>query len=148
MFPRGQVPRMRNLVRSYYTRTHKEISAVVMPGWMKMGFYGLMASGLAFWTYVSVFARPEFTPTFEQSRVYVNPEWIDEWCRQREIYRLEEKVERSLLKDDPAAAAEDILRLSRSAIYHQLMEDLRVLEPAMDQSTLSQVKNVPAWAKA
>jgi hypothetical protein len=119
-----------------------------MKAWMKYSLMGIAVVGVTFWTYVSVVARQEMRPFFVQSRVRIDHEWIDEWLRIRELKRLEMGIEKAVINDEPEVAAKKMLQLSRSSLYYKLMEDLKVLEPAMDAETKALIKKVPAWAKS
>jgi hypothetical protein len=93
---------------------------------------------LPYWTYTSLLARPEFSRWVDDSKVYVDPAWVEYWLAKRDQKRMEAALEKSIVEDAPEVAADKILEWARVSTQAKILEELKLLQPVLSEETVKE----------
>uniref|UniRef100_UPI002FE4FA93 COXEG3 n=1 Tax=Euglena gracilis TaxID=3039 RepID=UPI002FE4FA93 len=126
-----------NQIRGYFTRVHK-YNHVPVPFILNVGMSISIVTSFVYFTYTSLWVRPEYDRVVDPSKAYVNPVWVDYWLKLRDEKRIQGALERSILEEEPEKAAEKILEWARTSAQNKILEDLKLLKPALSPATIAQ----------
>jgi len=127
-------------IRSYYNRVHK-YNKVPVPALYKYGMTACLVVATSFFTYTTLFVRPEWHRITDATMAYVDPAWVEYWLKLRNQKRLEVAVEKAILEESPEVAADKVLEWARTAARNSILEDLKILQPALPDSTVAEFQS-------
>eukprot|EP00993_Chasmostoma_nieuportense_P005402 NODE_6028_length_581_cov_124.931718_g5863_i0.p2 GENE.NODE_6028_length_581_cov_124.931718_g5863_i0~~NODE_6028_length_581_cov_124.931718_g5863_i0.p2 ORF type:complete len:146 (+),score=31.68 NODE_6028_length_581_cov_124.931718_g5863_i0:54-491(+) len=102
---------------------------------------------LAFYCFLALVDRNDqaVIPTNRED-IYLKQTWIDYWLTMRNLKRKEMAAWAAIETKSPEEAAEVVMDYARLKQYRQLMEEYKLLEPALDEETKAKFAVVPEWA--